>query len=147
MLRRLDVPSAGYLFATVLLLTAPAAVASAPDQQEAAPEQAEQVRERVQEMRLRLELTDEQIEAVTPILQTAAEATAEVLREHGIDPGEGGAGRMRPRQLRRLQGDLRPVRDRTLEQLAEVLSEAQLEEYRKIQEETRQALRRRRGRG
>lgn len=108
-------------------------------------EQIEQIRARIQETRERLNLTDEQIEQVTPILRAGFEAQMEVLEQHGIDIGNrsGGRNRLRLRQLRQLGRDLDAARERTVEELGAVLSEEQIEVYKEIQEERRQAMRER----
>ena len=108
-------------------------------------EQIEQIRARIQETRERLNLTDEQIEQVTPILRAGFEAQMEVLEQHGIDIGNrsGGRNRLRLRQLRRLGRDLDAARERTAAELGAVLSEEQIEVYKEIQEERRQAMRER----
>ena len=111
-------------------------------------EQAEQFQQRLEETRSRLNLTDEQVEQVRPILRAGFEALLEVLEEHGIDLQDrsGAAGRLRFRQLRRLQRDLNAVREQTIEDLDDVLTDEQLETYKEIQEENRQAIRKRLGR-
>ena len=110
-------------------------------------ERAEQLRQRLEEARTRLNLTDEQVEQVRPILRGEFEAMLEVFEEHGIDIGDrsGSGRRLRFRQLRRLQQDLNAVREQTLEDLGDVLSDAQREVYQEIQEENREAMRERLG--
>ena len=133
--------------AAVVWCAAPAAgnVSTALGQQESRTEQLEELRQRLEEARTRLNLTDEQVEQVRPILRAGSEALLGVLQEHGIDLRDrsGGADRLRFRQLRRLQRDLNAVREQTLEDLDEVLTDAQLETYKEIQEENRQAMRER----
>ena len=108
-------------------------------------ERQEELRQRLEAARARLDLTDEQVEQVRPILQSGFEAMLEVFEEHGIDIQDrsGSARRLRFRQLRRLQRDLQAVRERTIEDLDGVLSDAQLEVYKQIQEENRQEMRER----
>ena len=114
-------------------------------QEESRTEQLEELRQRLEEARTRLDLTDEQVEQVKPILRAGSEAVLGVLQEHGIDLQDrsGGANRLRFRQLRRLQRDLNAVREQTLEDLDAVLTDEQLEIYKEIQEENRQAMRER----
>ena len=130
--------------AALVWCTAPAAgnVSTALGQEESRTEQLEELRQRLEEARTRLDLT---VEQVRPILRAGLEARLGVLREHGIDLRDrsGGANRLRFRQLRRLQRDLNAVRDRTLEDLDEVLTDEQPETYKEIQEENRQAMRKR----
>lgn len=128
--------------ALVLALAGESAAAAFQERQ-LSEEQIEQIRARMQETRERLNLTDEQIEEVAPILRAGFEAQMEVLEEHGIDirNRSGERNRLRFRQLRRLRGDLDDVRERTVEELSAVLSEEQIEVYKEIQEERRQAMR------
>ena len=105
-----------------------------------------QLRERLQETYARLNLTDEQIEQVGPILRAAFAAQVEVLQEHGIDllgDDSGAAGRLGLLQLRRLRRDLEAVREQTIEALDAVLTAEQLDTYKAIQEENGQAMRER----
>ena len=118
-------------------------VAAAFQERELSDEQLALVEERIQEARERLNLTDEQTDQVVPILRAGFEALLVVLEEHGIDIENRSGERNRPRlrQLRRLNRDLEEVRERTVEQLSDVLSDEQIEVYRELQEERRQALR------
>lgn len=105
--------------------------------------------ERLEETRARLNLTDPQVEQITPILRSQFEAQMEVLREHGVAVGDNGAGaaaggrRLGLLALLRLGRDLDEVRERTLDQLREVLTDEQIEIYREIEEENREAMRER----
>lgn len=114
-------------------------------QQESQAEQLEELRQHLEEARALLNLTEEQVEQVRPILRTGAEAMLRVLQGHGIDLQDRSASsnRLRLRQLRRLQGDLKAVRKQTLKDLDKVLTDEQLEIYKKIQEEGRQAMQKR----
>ena len=101
--------------------------------------------ERLEETRSRLDLTDEQVEQIRPILRSSFEAQARVLRKHGIDleRRSGKDRRLGLRQLRQLGRDLDAVRKQTLEKLSGKLTNTQIEEYGKIQQERRQAMRKR----
>ena len=103
------------------------------------------LQKRLTEARARLRLTDDQIEQIQPILRSSVEAQARVLRKHGIDleRRSGKDRRLGFRQLRRLGRDLDAVRQQTIEKLSGKLTDAQIEEYRKIQQELRQAMRKR----
>ncbi len=119
--------------------------ATAPGQDAGRAERLEIFQQRLEEARTRLDLTDEQVEQVRPVLRTEFEALSEVLQEYGIDLQDrsGGAGRLGFLRLRRLQRDVSAVREQTLEELDEMLTDAQLEAYKEIQEENRQAMRER----
>ena len=129
----------------VVWCTAPAGgnVATALGQDAGRAERLEAFQQRLEEARTRLDLTDEQVEQVRPILRTGFEALLDVLQEHGIDlqAGSGGAGRLGFLRLRRVQRDLNAAREQTLEDLDDVLTDEQIETYREIQEENRQAMR------
>ena len=131
-------------FAAVLLATGSPAGAA----QQRGGEGLAQLQERLEEARARLKLTEEQTEQVRPILRAGMEKQMAVLEKHGIDlGGEGAARRGRPsrqrlRELRALGGDLEAVRKETRRELKDVLSKEQFKEFRKIQEEGREAMRR-----
>ena len=138
---------AAIVIAAVVWCTAPTAgnVSTAPGQEEAQTEQSEELRRRLEEARTRLDLTDEQVERVNPILRAGFEALQGVLQEHGVDlrDGAGGLNGLGFRQLRRLQRDLNAAREQTLEDLDAVLTDEQLETYQEMQEENQQAMRER----
>ena len=102
---------------------------------------------RIEQTKQRLNLTDEQIAQIEPILASSFEATALVLENHGIDlnPGAPRDQRERPsfRTMRAIGKDMQAVREETAAEMAEVLTDEQMEEYRKIQEERRVELRER----
>ena len=110
-----------------------------------AGERADPLRQRLEEARTRLNLTDQQVDQVRPILRAGFDAMLEVLEEHGIDIGDrsGSGRRLRFRQLRRLQRDLDAVDEQTIEDLGAVLNDEQIENYKEIQEENREAMRER----
>lgn len=126
-----------------ILMTLALSGGAAAQERQFDPERLEQLRAQMQETRERLGLSDEQMGQVGPILRAGLVAQMQVLREYGFDPRSGGRGGLAPRQLRQLADDLDEVREETVEELAAVLSEEQLEEYREIVEERRQANRER----
>lgn len=89
--------------------------------------------ERLSEAKVMLHLSDEQLEVVEPIMKASIKAQHSILARYGIDLEDEGRPKTRLglANARRLQNDLRGVRARTLEQL---------DEFRKIQEERRQAV-------
>lgn len=133
--------------AAVVLCTAPAGgnPATALGQDAGRAERLEAFQQRLEEARTRLDLTDGQVEQVRPILRTEFEALLDVLQEYGIDLQDrsGGAGRLGFLRLRRLQRDVNALREQTLEDFDQVLTDEQLETYKEIQEENRQAMRER----
>ena len=108
-------------------------------------EQVPQFRENLEETRTRLELSDDQLEEVQPILAAGFKAVIQVLLEHGLDleDSTASAARLDFEELSILGADLQAVRDETLKDLEPVLTADQLEEYKQIQAERREATRER----
>ena len=104
---------------------------------------AEQLQEQVAQVRERLALTEEQIDAIEPILQRSFEEQAAVLEDAGFNADGRSRGGQRPnlRRMRALNRDLDAIRKATREELAGVLSEQQLEDYAEIQQDRRAQLR------
>jgi hypothetical protein len=98
--------------------------------------------ERMAEAKARLELSDEQVEQVKPVMEAAIEAQRSVLTRYGIDlEAEGGPeNQLSMREARKLKKDLSKVREETLEQLDDILTDEQLDEFREMQEEKRQEM-------
>lgn len=137
------------LVIAALVVCSPAIAAEmgplAPSLQATGAEQAAQLQRQLQNARARLNLTDAQVEQVRPILRAAFEARLEVLREYGIDLGNDSesTGRLGFFQARRLRRDLNGVQEQTMDELADVLTAAQLEAYGELQAERREAMRER----
>jgi hypothetical protein len=100
------------------------------------------VEERLAEAKARLDLSDEQLEQVKPVMEEAVKAQRSVLARYGIDlEAEGGPeNKLGMLEARKLKKDLAKVREETLEQLDDILTDEQLEEFRKMQEENREAM-------
>jgi LAS superfamily LD-carboxypeptidase LdcB len=127
----------------LLILSAIASQAQPTDEQIA------QVQERMAEMRERLELTDEQVAELEPIITTAVQHQQAVMEKHGVSESGSGSGRPNPRKLMQMRSDMDAVRQETSDQVRTVLNDDQYQEFLKIQEE-RKAERRarmREGRG
>lgn len=105
--------------------------------------------ESLQEARERLQLTDEQVEPLLQIVWDSFEAGRAVLEAHGIDLeslAEGGSNRqLNLRQLRKFQRDMDVVHEAMFTKIEEqgFLSDEQFAEFKKLQEEQREALRER----
>lgn len=106
------------------------------------PETAEQ---RLTEARTRLNLTDQQAEAMRPILSKNLQAAKSVLESYGIDMDDPQAqhDKLGFRKARQLGKEMDAIRAATLEDLAPILDEAQLAEYKQIQQENKAAMRER----
>jgi Spy/CpxP family protein refolding chaperone len=121
----------GLTLATPLVLAAPTA------------EQSAQLEERLSEVRARLELTDDQVARLEPIMAASLDRQFAVLERYGIDPTGAGGGRPNPRTARQLKREMDAVRSETLAQLEEILTAEQLAEFAAIQEERKREMRER----
>ena len=98
---------------------------------------------------MQLRLSDEQTEQLLPLLRESFEGTMTVLEEHGINIQsltEGSSSRrLNLRRLRALRRDLDAIQEAVFEKIEELgfLSEEQFDEFKKMQEEQRGALRER----
>lgn len=126
------------LFISAALAVSPVSANAENVDREAA---AEQIQQRVLEMKERLQITEEQAPVVQEILRQSAERRFAVLEKYGFGDGE------RPslsfREKRRLRGEINDVNEDTLNRLSEILTDDQLKEYKKIQEERRAEMRER----
>jgi uncharacterized coiled-coil protein SlyX len=110
------------------------------------PENASAVLEdMVAETKARLDLTDEQVEQVTPILQSSFESRRAILLEYGIDieSRKPPAQKLGFRKARTLGKELDSVRASTLRELDDILTEEQLSEYVAMQNERKNKMRER----
>ena len=121
---------------TAAILTA---VMSVSTQAVAEGDRAARAQQQMEQTFAQLELTDEQIEQVKPVLQESMAAQQRIMSSYGIDPasGAGSAGKLRPRQAMSMRKELEAVRADTLGKLAQILSAEQLDEYQRIQEQRR----------
>lgn len=101
--------------------------------------------QRIAEVQARLNLTNEQLAQIRPVLQDAAEAQRAVLQKYGIDlEAEAGSRRkVGMREGRKLRGDLQKVQADTQRRLEGILTQQQLKEFEKIQRERAEDLRKR----
>ncbi len=99
---------------------------------------------RIAETKKRLNLTPEQEEQLTPIIEKSMDERLALLEKHGFKRDQG-AERKRPSfsQMRALRSDMQELNEQTRESLAKILTEDQLEEWDDIQEENRAQMRER----
>ena len=146
--RRPVLPVAAALLACVVGAV-PGAPASAQEPEAEADERLAELQQTLEAVREQLQLGDEQVEQLLPLLRESFEGTMTVLEEHGINIRsltEGSSSRrLNLRQLRALRRDLDAVQEAVFEKIEELgfLSEEQFDEFKKIQEEQRGALRER----
>ena len=106
--------------------------------------QAERLQQAFGEIVLRLDLTEEQLVEVAPILRDGLQRQTAILRSYGIDLANlDDRAQMDFRTAQLMRRELEAGRKRTVSALAEVLTPEQVEEYRKIQAETQREVRRR----
>lgn len=128
-------------FCTILTLLVMGFVSSASVH---AQDHFEQLEERIAETKQRLNLTPEQEEQLTPIIEQSFEDRLALFDKHGIErQTEGDKKRPSFKKLRSLRKDMKALNKETRTQVAEVLDDEQLKEWDKIQEENRAALRER----
>ena len=90
----------------------------------------------------RLNLSDEQIQQVEPILTDHREKLLSVMKKQGVNPNPGLLkDKIGFRQLRTIKKDIDKVYKQTEDQLVDILSKEQFHEYKKAQEELRVEMR------
>lgn len=106
-------------------------------------DRAAMLEQRMEEAKARLELSDEQVDQVAPVLERSAAAQQDILSRYGVDLDSSGApaSGLGFRQLRAMRSELDSVRAGTLEDLQSILTAEQLGEYKRIQEERQAAMR------
>ena len=104
-----------------------------------------EAKEKMQQTIERLELTDEQIEKVEPVLQESAAARQKILSSYGIDleSRQGSVGKPSPRKMMAMRKEMNAVGENMLGELKQILSDEQLEEFKRIQEERQAEMRER----
>ena len=122
----------------LLLLTLGSPLAIAETENRAA-----QAEERLAQARARLKLTDEQVEQLAPLMQESLAQQRSILASYGIDLDNPDARSKRPgfRQARAMRAELEDVRTDMLVSLESILSEEQLTEFKRMQEEQRTEMR------
>lgn len=99
----------------------------------------------LREVATRLALTDQQRTEVEPIVRAGFERRIAILKRYGVVDANGQRTGQTPRlrQARKLRGELEDVQKDVVKQLEPILSKTQLEEFRAIQQEARDAVRER----
>ena len=111
---------------------------------QAEEDRAAQFEERIAETKARLNLSDEQLEELTPILRSGFEAQMAVLEENGIDlqnEGPDSREKLGFRDARKLRKEMNAVRDNTSDEVEKILSDEQFAEYKEIQAERQKKMR------
>jgi hypothetical protein len=125
----------------LLLTITVSSVASAEDKQD----RIALLEQKIAQTKTRLELTEEQVQQITPILKASMESQKEILERYGIDVESRSRpeGKLGFRKARKLGKEMDAVRSETLNALSDYLDEQQITEFKKIQDERKQATRER----
>lgn len=123
----------------ILSLAFASPLALAQDDRAAGAEQ------RMAEMRARLDLSDAQVEALTPVLAESMAVQQSVLSKYGInlESGSGAAQKLRPRDAMAMKKELDVVRTDTLQAVDDILTDEQFDEFKRIQDERQAAMQKR----
>ena len=123
-----------------LALVSPFALASS--------DRAAQVEQRMEEVRERLDLSDEQLQQMMPVIEESISKRRAILSSYGIDPEKRTdiKGQLGLRKALAMKKELDAVRADTLQGLNGILTKEQFEEFKRMQAE-RQAEMRERIRG
>jgi hypothetical protein len=99
----------------------------------------------MEEAKLRLDLTDDQVDQVSPVLEESLRARKKVLSSYGIDleNRSGPQSRIGIRQARAMRKELGAIQEETLNELSGILSAQQMEELKMMQEERKAEVRER----
>ncbi len=108
-------------------------------------DQAAQLEQQIEQLRTRLNLNDEQVAAISPVLKDSIREQRRILSTYGVnlESRDEAAGRLGIRQARSMRNELQVVREETLGALQPILDKEQLEEFQRIQEERRAEMRER----
>jgi len=103
----------------------------------------EQAEQSIQEIKTRLDLTDQQVEQMTPIIERSIESRRKILSSYGIDveSGQRPEERLGFRGARAMRQELSAVSADTRGELKGILTEDQLAELETMQDEKRTTLR------
>jgi len=107
-------------------------------------DRAAQFEARIAETKARLNLSDEQIEQLTPILESGFEAQMVVLEKNGIDLKNGDPNNRKKlgfRAARKLGKEMDAARADTSDEVEKILSDEQFSEYKEIQAERKKKMR------
>jgi hypothetical protein len=111
----------------------------------AADDRSAQVEQRMAEARARLNLSDEQVDQMTPVLEQSAAEQRAIMESYGVDMDNPGAQvqKLGFRQARSMRGEMNAVRADTRQELEGILTDEQLDEFARMQEERQAEMRER----
>jgi uncharacterized protein (DUF1778 family) len=104
-----------------------------------------QVEQRMEEARERLNLSNEQMDQMMPVLEESMEKRRAILSNYGIDPENraNAKGELGLRKALAMKKELNAIRTDTLRALDDVLTDEQLEEFKLMQAERQSEMRER----
>lgn len=107
--------------------------------------QSAETEQRLAEARERLNLSEEQLEQLTPVLREGMAAQRRILSNYGIDlDNRNGSGNwLGLRQARAMRQEMALVRSDTIAAADKILTDAQLEELKQMQKERQKEMRER----
>ncbi|WP_129648135.1 hypothetical protein [Peristeroidobacter agariperforans] len=126
------------MVAAFAAIVAAGAVGAQQRERALSEEQRAQMEARLEEVRTRLDLSAEQQAQLQPILRASFEKRLALLDAYGLN--RDGGQRPSFQQMRALRGEMTELREATERQVAAVLDERQMAEFRKIQDEMREQL-------
>jgi hypothetical protein len=102
-----------------------------------------QTEQRLEAMKARLDLSEDQVAQMAPVLEASRAASQRILASYGIDleNREDNTSKLDFRQARAMRKEMDPVRADTLSALETILTEDQLVEFKKIQKEREAEMR------
>lgn len=105
----------------------------------------EAVEQRIGEMVERLELSDVQIEQIKPVLEAGMEQQQALLENYGIDLSDEGSGSpgLGIRRARAIRKEMTTLREGTRNSMQQILTQQQMDEFLKMQEERAAEMRER----
>lgn len=105
--------------------------------------QAGQFQQHMEEARERLQLSDEQVQQMAPVMARSLESQQRILSSYGIDleSRSGPAQKLGPRQAMAMRDELTAVRADTVGALEGILTREQLDEFKRMQEERQAEIR------
>lgn len=108
-------------------------------------DRAAQAQKQMEQTIERLDLTDEQIERVKPILEETRASRQAIMARYGVDPDGGAVGgkKLGLREARAMRKELNQVQEETNAELKKILNAEQLKELEVIQQERSDDMRER----
>ena len=108
---------------------------------ELSEEQKMQMAEQQEQAKERLQLTEEQQEAIAPILENSMAERLAIMEEYGINPSDPDFKRPGMRTMRKMRKDMDRLDSNTRKQLENHLSDEQMDTWDELQKERKDRMR------